>query len=276
MTAEYSVIRYSPSPEVIEHVNVALVFWGHPKPRVVFDPQFPRLNCLAPGVDSAFLEFYLRDLKDRLVDPSNHQMHSAQFELSKPRQITDPVGSDLEKTLRAKFLHRRPLSAATGAQTKTEYVDTALHEFLVKQVGVAERDIKRRAIPADFLSAAVVERHFSENGVSVSRVLVGARSLVVADSVNRWLRSIRQIEQRASRIGLAFFRLGKAREDILRIDGRQLHRAIVFFGKPRPGTAARLEYVEETLKRDADYPVEAGNPTREFIEIARRATQGLF
>ena len=64
MSLQYSIVRFSPNPEEIERVGVAIYLWS--TKQLVYDEAFPRLHCLAPGFSRRMLVHSLRHLERKL------------------------------------------------------------------------------------------------------------------------------------------------------------------------------------------------------------------
>lgn len=60
-SVDYSIVRFSPVPEEVEAVNVAVLLWDRP-PRLLFDSDFPRLAAITSRFDRTLLRAYLTPL----------------------------------------------------------------------------------------------------------------------------------------------------------------------------------------------------------------------
>jgi hypothetical protein len=276
---EYSLVRFSPSPEEIEPVNVGVVLWDVP-PRLLIEEQFPRLGCVAgDAFDPELLRFYLADLHDRLAtaypDSARMATNTSQIQVSPKREVRLRSVDDVESLLRKKYLQRPTVSRDDAANTHSEYIDSVLHDFLTRQLHLPSRDLLRRAQPGDYLPPEIVHRHFSGDEGRVARVLVGRQHILAIDGVNRGVR-IGEAERRAIRIGRTFFCLGRAKEDLHRLQRKTLHRAAVFFGQAREQDSGRAEYLEASLKRDAEFAMDVTSPSAPFVQLAKQAAADLF
>ena len=99
VTSAYSVVRFSPCPEQIEYVNVALMLFGS-EPEVRFDPDFPRLHCIEPGFDRVLLAEYLRALPRRIAAASPDMVCNAVARISGQLELL-PLRDFLEQPTEA-------------------------------------------------------------------------------------------------------------------------------------------------------------------------------
>ncbi len=273
---EYSLIRFSPVPEDVEPVNVAVVVWG-PPPRVLFDERFPRLGSITPDFDAHLLRLFLQDLPAQIADGDRSGLLRAtsQIQVTTRRRLLPPLTTEAEVFLRKRYLSRAAGRTLVKAKAEREAVEMGLDRFLRIQLEVARPEIHVRMRPADFLPRELVERHIPEDGLRVARVITG-RSLVLAiDGVDRRM-TLGFAEKRAMTIGATFFALGGLQQELLEKYRRRLRRAVVFFGRAPEHHSPRLEYLEETLRRESDLSCEAGQPSADLLQAARDATADLL
>lgn len=67
---QITIIRFSPKPELIEHVNVALLVTrcymsGERDTRLVYDPKFPLLTCAVPEFNPELMRVHLESLSSQ-------------------------------------------------------------------------------------------------------------------------------------------------------------------------------------------------------------------
>jgi len=272
----FSLLRFTPDPEEVESTNVALVLWGGASPHLLFDPEFPRLHCLAPGTDAEQLLVWMRHLEQLLSrTDSEHAVKmvgraSAQFALSEPRQLGVTMTPKVTQTLIARYL-KRPTTPREARDAVTIRIEARLDQLLTGRFHVPHPDLKRRASPSQFLGPESYAR-LAGNGFTVSRVIDGRAHLVLIDSVPLDAQ-VGKVEQRAQKIASAFFRLGKIRADIQLFERRSLYRATVLFGEaPKDTESGRIEYARQMLARESEEVVDAENPSSHFGEILRQAT----
>jgi hypothetical protein len=109
MNPGFSIIRYSPDPEEIEYINIALYFWGL-EPGIVYLDDFPRLSCIYPLASRSLLTTYLKFLEACLNKREPHearaevQSHTSQYKCLQYRELYCPLTSDLKAMLVSKYL----------------------------------------------------------------------------------------------------------------------------------------------------------------------------
>ena len=268
---EFSLIRFSPSPEEIESVNVGIVLWES-APRLLIDNRFSRLRCVAPEADIVLLAQYLHGIEGQLKRKDG-LLASSQFTLSVPRQIVDPQARNLEAMLQRKYLVTQRKAPAKRGE-REEYTDSRLHDFLVKVAGISQDRIFKRAAPVDFLPPEIAREYFPKNGLRFARVAVGRKGILATDAINRTVAQS-ALEKRALKVGTGFYHLGKVQNALRERKGQSLVRVVVFFGEVK-GRDREVEYIEASLERDVEEVVEAEHPTTEFLEMARDVTAELF
>jgi hypothetical protein len=259
----FNVIRFTPDPEEVEPANVALIFWGD-KPMLVYDDSFPRLACLSPGFDSQLVKYELDDLADRLRESDPKQAlrmitgASSQFQVSESKRLFrgHPDAQAL-RVLREAYLLKRKPGHGSNAATRT-YVDSQLQAFLAETLQVSEQRMLRRATPAEFLDPAVYAR-LKDNGFKISRVINSPRRLVLIDALPLTLSTL-QVEQRAQRIASAYYRLAQLKDDIRRVENRDVFRATVLFGAEAIEMTSRKGFAATMVERDSDEVVDPLRP----------------
>jgi hypothetical protein len=279
MSTAFSILRFTPDPEEVEPANVALVLWNGVA-RIVYDDSFPRLSCLAPWVDKDSLCFLLEDLQKEIAsaDPRTaaDALGSVQFSLSATKQVADLGRGDTDRLLLDRYLR-----TSRGRREKTSrtqrIVESRLDRFLA-EMKVSSVDLMKGVSPKRFLSPEALAR-VGGNGFRVSRVIKSSRHLVLLDAVPLDLRPVRRVEARAQRIASAYYRLGKSKADIARIDGRDLTRTTILFGmsvRVDAAVSGKLDFARHMLQEESDVVVDADAPEPSFQERLHEATEGLF
>jgi hypothetical protein len=272
----FSLLRFSPDPEEVEPANVALVLWGGANPVLLFDPEFPRIHCLAPWADADRLQVWMRHLEQILGHSDYDQATklvratSAQFALSEPRRLAVSVTPKLLDALIERYL-KRPAVPRDKRDPMLVRVEAKLDQLLTERFHVPHSELKRRASPREFLSPDTFAR-LPGNGFRIARVIDGRSHLMLIDSVPLDAQ-VSKVEQRAQRIASAFYRLGKIRGDVEQFERRSMHRTTVIFGEIRETTeSGRIEYAKQMLSRESDEVVDATHPSQSFGELLREAT----
>jgi hypothetical protein len=284
MSLEFNVVRFTPDPEEVEPVNVALLLWGSDRPRLLFDETFPRLRCIAPNVDSSLVRYYLEDLSQRLAEDATPRERigaslSSQFQLSQPKRIVTQPTEEVLTTLKERYL-RTPKMAAHASQGRVQakLIESRLDQLLLSRLHVSGSNLMRRASPKDFLSPETYQA-IGGNGIVVARAIRGPHHLMLIDGVNLGLQPVTNIELRGQHIAAAFYKMGQLRDDLARIERRDLTRATVFFGQPSSENlrryAARMEFLRDMLRTQSDLVEDADAPSHEFIEAVARATPSV-
>src|SRR5690349_5337781 len=107
--ATYRLVYFQPDPEDGERVCVALLFTVHGEVELLAYPDFPRLRCLAPHVDSELVQVYLDDLTSHLKWKSSDidlilRRQSPQLVTSEVRKCSWPLSNESRLYLMRRFL----------------------------------------------------------------------------------------------------------------------------------------------------------------------------
>ncbi len=251
----FSIVRFSPDPEEIERVNVALLLWGAER-SLFYRDDFPKLRCVAgDAFPRSFLREYLESLaqRARALPPEESYVAlnavSAQVRVSRFRhapQVADPAF--------VAGLAERYLDAHDPKRTRERRpsIESQLDDVL--RTVLARGSIHRRPSPADLFGAdpAFVSVFGGGAPVHVARALSGARGHLLVDGLDLTAPA-KDIEERTGRLSYAFHRFGQARS-ILHARGQELHRLAVFLGDvtPKSEHEAVRAWAREKLRTDAD------------------------
>jgi hypothetical protein len=111
MNTKFSILRFSPDPEEVEYVNVAI--WIEPR-HMVYDPEFPKLRCVAPGYDTTILKFYLDDLHESASGSIESLMSkSSQFVVTTPKSLRAEMSEATVKELQRRYLNKHHVTGKT-------------------------------------------------------------------------------------------------------------------------------------------------------------------
>ncbi|MCK6501403.1 MAG: hypothetical protein L6Q38_18135, partial [Nitrospira sp.] len=232
MNASFTIVRFSPNPEEVEHVNVALLLWDG-QHRLVYDASFPKLSCIAPGFDARLLSFYLQKLESKIhsVPPGEAARilgsFSSQLQILGPRELTGPPFDATLRVLIDKYLSRQP--RRHRAREGRERVESKVEQFLSSNVSLPADAILRRARPDSFLAPETVGI-LGVTNIHITRVISGERHLVLLEGLDLRLRSAMSVGAHANKVSYNYYLMGKIADDLKRIEHRQLHRATVLFG----------------------------------------------
>lgn len=268
---DFSVLRYTPDPEDVEPVNVALVLWQDP-PELLIDPKFPRLACLAEYADPDVVRFYLDDFGRRLGRPEHGaRALSSQFQVGDRKRIVAPLTEATLEMLRNKYLrkHRPALARFETIRAGHEQrVESVLDQLLVTRLHIPDGFVLRRASPKEFLSPQVFDR-MGGNGFKVARAIRGPHDLLLVDGVNVGQRNFEQAQVRAQNIAAGYFKLNRVRDDLLRLEGRRMQTATILFGHAPPKRATKQEFLVTMLKTFSDHLMEDATPSPAFRQVVR-------
>jgi hypothetical protein len=251
MTAQYSIVRFSPVPEQTEFVNVALLF-SDPRVGLVYDERFPKLTCIAPYFDTGFLVEYLSAVvanagaRDFQTAAGEVSRASAQFRLSAARELARPLTQDIVARLtkahlaRAEHTHRRETAA------ERRRIEPKLEEFLSRYMAKDRPAVRLRAKPEQYLSDEIVKR-LRDPKFTIARVVTTPDHLIAIDGVDLSL-SDTAVERRAVSVSFAYDMLVGAAEPIRRFENRDVYRAALVFGQPR---SVKQEHAIDMLSRYA-------------------------
>jgi hypothetical protein len=253
----FRIVRFSPTPEVVEPVNVALLFVDE-RARLITDNEFQKLHCVAPRFNPHLLETLLRNIQDEIGQQNPNQAHSflsshtGQLQVGEPHRLMAQVSPEMESRLVDLYLkrHARP---SQHHESHVHYVDTLLDNEL-KKWKCDTHALLKRADPKKFLSPRGYDL-LEAKSMRFSRVLNGAKRLVLIDGLNFAISSKAQIKMRSQAICFGFFSFGRIREKLQEIENREVTRAALIFGRPLM-LEPELSYCEEQVRRDADLTVD--------------------
>lgn len=280
MRAHYRVVRFSPAPEFVEPVNVALLLVDE-KARLLRDERFSKLECVSGETDLGLLRFWLEQADEELREGKPEDAHrvlsgrSGQVFLGEPREVVGGFSEDVERMLVESYL--RKSRKARAAELQRQYIDTLLDGLLKDKVRVSPKPFLKRATPRQFLSEEARKR-LQSNGFTVSRVLNAQRGLVLLDGLNLGA-SEAAARNRAQEIGYAYDSMESVRKYLRDAEAKDLFRASVIFHGERMASNPRLEYAVKSLKRDSDLVIDARNPGEEkqlADKVAEVTQDGLF
>lgn len=267
----FSILRFSPDPEDVEYINVAIRLESG---RVVYDPAFPKLRCIAPGYDTSSLKFYLDSLHEDFAHANMDtfcellKAQSSQFVATKPRVFHAVLSEDAIKDLQHRYLQRRRLPSER--HDAEQHVEAQL-DALLGGMHIPTDNMLRRAGPAKFLSPDVV-REVNPDGFHISRVLSGQSKLVLIDAINLHLRQKDYIDRRARDIAYASYRISEIKGAIEAIEKRTPRRAVVVFGSEYASEDPRLQFALDSAILRSDYVVDAARPDKNFVKDAVEAS----
>lgn len=122
----FRIVRYSPAPEFIEPVNIALLIIDQ-HPRILHDDSFSKLSCAVPRCSHSAIRFWLDELRERVSICRPNEAHlavtsgSSQMQVSESKALPSPLTKTTEGHLVELYL-KRHLRRPHG-QEKKSYID---------------------------------------------------------------------------------------------------------------------------------------------------------
>lgn len=177
----FGVLRFSPTPEILEPRNVALVLAHNRGSRLEFDPAFPRLRCAAPGLDLSGLVRTLEWLSSELVtrpvpDALLHLVRlNRKFSFDGPYRTASAHGPQLH-TLRTTYLDHPRAGTVDGRELVARAFEQRLNHYILDQMAVPAAMMYRRPRPERFLVSAKAQALAKK--VNWSRVVSGSAGAV--------------------------------------------------------------------------------------------------
>lgn len=275
MTAQFSVVSFSPDPEEVEHVHVALLFserqWG-----MVFDPRFPKLTCIAPRFDPGLIQGYLQDFANDTASrpfaevPALLSGRSSQFRASEPRALITDLTPSLVELLKTKYLAKAPHSHARG-KLRNVRVELLLNGFLSER-DIARVNVLRKPKPSDFLSGAAT-RLLADPKLRLVRVINGPADIVVLDGLDLQA-PVGNLRTRAVKISYSYFEMKKIADEVARADGKKLHLASLLFNHSALNSEKR-QHVVDVVRNYSDFIEDADHTTVAFGRVLTQAAPRL-
>lgn len=247
----FRVVRFSPVPEVTEHINVALLVVAD-RPRLLVDVEFQKLGCVAPQFDATMLRFWLESIQEELrrIAPANAATFlatvSSQFALGEPQVLVRSLDQKLETRLIDLYLrrHRASPQQKGDRQQIESLLDTAL-----KALELDPSRFLKRARPDQFLSSES-RKILQTEEIQFARVLNGRNGLVLMDGINLHANKA-HLCQRTSKVGASFFVVGQKKQPLEVSEGRKIIRAaFVFDGVVE--TDPEVQYAVAQLQQHSD------------------------
>lgn len=277
MNAAFSVVRFSPDPEEIEFVNVGIFLWGD-RPRLVFDPTFQKLACVAPHADHGMLGLSLTTLASSLGDckpeeavPRARSL-SAQFQVTAPRHIFTSASSDsVEAALKTKYLVKPPHRHAPDYSPRQTGIERRVDAYVQSTLNVKSGRLMRKARPSSFLSAQLLMKHPVHDFV-VARVINGLKSLVLLDGLDL-TRSASYLQTHASKIARTYYWMRGVAADVEQIEGRSVLCATLLFGE---NSTDDTKFVVDLARKYSTHLEYESSPDSRFRKKIESAADALF
>ncbi|HMJ15109.1 MAG TPA: hypothetical protein VK524_27030 [Polyangiaceae bacterium] len=277
MSEQYSVVRFSPTPEQTEHVNVALLF-SDPRFGLVYDQKFPKLTCIAPDFDKGFLIEYLMAVvatagaRDFSLAATTVRQAGAQFQMTRARELSAPLTAELVQNLTRVHLSRAKHTHKGETSIERRRIERKLDVILNRYGGADHPWIKKHARPSDYLTEDV-RAHLKDERFRISRVVSTQKQLIAIDGLDiRW--ESHTIERRALAISFAFDMLTRVKELVQASEQRDLYLGAVILGDSEP-SSAKQDHAIDILRRYSNAVVSEHALPRELSERLRSANNML-
>lgn len=252
MQAELRLLQFSPAPEILEPVNVALIVSDRGN-LIHYDKRFPRLAKLARDFNVSAIVPILEDYEDRIRNFEANEIktfvraRSGQWNVSEPRLLTEnPKPKDLSALIRS-YLGPIGKRRREPRERKPDRIESFLDHIVSENIGNPATRILSNAHPDRFLSSRALNL-LGSNGFSFSRVVSGKHGILILDGIDATKNS-RATENQMDEIAYAFFRIRKRQAALQEIEGRNITLAAVAFGADK---AAEEPHVEFGIRKIVD------------------------
>jgi hypothetical protein len=264
LTATYRLVYFQPDPEDGERVCVALLFNAQRDVELLYDPEFPKLRCLAPHLDPSLVRVYLDDMvasaKGR---PSEADLlikrHAPQIVTSEARRSAWPLSESARSYLMRRFLAKeRPEarldSKGAAAEERVDPVKVRIRDLVLKVAKEQIEDVRE-----DATSQWVLGRSLPY----IAPVAVALRTpsiLVLIDGVDLSASTTKGALSRVNKVAHTFWQYGRVRQ--MGVDKAPPHRiGIVLNGSVDSGTSYRdaHDFALHQFRNEADLAVDASS-----------------
>ena len=284
MKTEYRILQFSPSPEFMDPVNVALLLNSDGRNKIIFDRSFKRLKCQAPGFNEASLSFLFSGMQTELERVSDSEIvrfiksRHSQIKISAPQTLAVANDEAAEKVLKKAYLMpwgTRPRGALSIDMTGEIYVPSRLEQFITERVQF-NAPLLKRASPDAFLSRRGVEL-LGANDFQVQRVLIGDSAILLVDGLS--LRDRRtSLEKKADEISYGYYLLGKHKPELQRIEKKEIERTTVLFDSGDAEKDSHLSFCVAKVGEYSDLVVRPDNTSdcERFTAIGKQIAPTLL
>ncbi|MBA4388676.1 MAG: hypothetical protein C0404_11895 [Verrucomicrobia bacterium] len=257
LKSTYRILRFSPVPEFLAPVNVALVI-NDGALRVHYDKDFRRLRCVVPDFNTASLSYMLDYLGSHTARADDEFItdyiagQSAQFELTAPRPLETSQGKNVITVLTENYLRQLKDHVAILPERDRGYIESTLNQFILMSAVVSKDIIRKRAKPSSFLRSARARNLFHGTDLVIKRVVDGAHGIVLIDGIDLTTESIAHLGNRTASIAHAYYMFGKHRKELEDAEQRRLRKASIVFNIDARRTNSHRDYFVSQLERESD------------------------
>lgn len=280
----YRLLYLQPEPEQGERVCVAIVFDERDtRPSLLFDPDFSRVKCLAPQIDTALLRFYVADMQQRIRDLESVERclegMGAHFVASAPRRLRATLDDRARLSLLQRFVgpqavDKEPLAAPAESSPRPDAkVSQAIASF-----------IEFRARGGHVIENASPREIFGLRGPvgvrPVAAAVVGRDRIALVDGVDLRLASATKTTTRAGKVVKTFWQYGRFKtQRRLGAEARTLSRIGVVLTGTSPMTDDKQEahdFAVDLLGKESDLVIATDRPGDiERLEAALQEVGGV-
>jgi hypothetical protein len=259
----YRLVKFSPVPECVEPVNVAVLLVDR-SPRIVTDFKFQKLGCVAPFFNKSVLEFWIKELSEELsgLNATDGERVSniitsrtSQIKLGAPNFVSRDFTKAIEDRLINVYLKRQD-SLPKISEEHIQYVDTLIDDAIDRS-SLVFGEVLKRAKPTRFLSSRSLAL-LPTSTVKFSRVINSPKSLILVDGLNLAVTNRAQLRQRAAEIDFGFYAFSGIKGEVEEIEGKELTRASFVFNAPA-FPDAETQHVIRLLTQDSDIKIDASD-----------------
>jgi hypothetical protein len=265
LTATYRLVYFQPDPEDGERVCVALLFTAQRDVELLYDPEFPKLRCLAPRIDPALVRVYLDDMQTSARRGSSDvqsllRRHAPQLVTSEARKSAWPLSDKARLYLIRRFLtkegqHPDTLRKGTDKDEKIDQVKLHIKEFVLRVARRGVDDIKENAS-----TQWVLGRNLPNIAPVAVALRKGGRIVILVDGVDLSVLTPKSALARVNKVTHTFWQYGRVRQ--MGIDNAPPRRiGLVLNGAENPRTAYRdtHDFALHQFKNEADLAVDASS-----------------
>jgi hypothetical protein len=229
----YCVLRFSPRPEDVEFMNVALLF-SDERLGPVYGATFPKLACVDAGYNGKMLAEYIEHVAVQVRAHRTFEeglkaiaLSSSQLIHTRVRALQAEPTKELIATLKKAYLDHAPPRARRQQLQARHRVEKALDRILRPILPNTFRPARART--RDFLDPRVVAK--LPHDFAVPRVIDVESVLVLLDGVH--LESgLSSLQHRTFQIMANYKAMRELRHMIQDIENRPVHLGTVIAGNP--------------------------------------------
>jgi hypothetical protein len=264
LAATYRLVYFQPDPEDGERVCVALLFNARREVELLYDPEFPKLRCLAPHLDPSLVRVYLDDMAESAKRGSSDvesliKRHAPQLVTSEARRCAWPLSNSARSYLIRRFLTKErhlvgKLSKAAVKEDKIDPVKARIRDLVLRVARERIEDVRE-----DASSQWVLGRSLPYIA-PVAFALRTPRVVVLIDGVDLSVLTPRGALSRVNKVAHTFWQYGRVQQ--MGVDKTPPRRiGVVLNGAVDPSTSYREthDFALHQFTNEADLAVDANS-----------------